>query len=317
MHEQMTSQPLYFALVGNFSKDTLTYEIKNLTLVSGDFKFRHSGAWKQTVVAEPAIKVDTNFGGAVDAPVPGGANIALAKADQGVYTVTATWGKKTGMKFKMEKTGNVDLPEYPEALYINGGDFGGDTWEWGNAGIVTMKPVHSHPHAFRAIVYVSANGEFKFAPGKAWTGDFGKSGDATNGVYSKGGDNIKVVDAGYYMVYVDLKAEKISVTAPEVYLIGATLGGVWDYAAAAGKFTVDNTAKKITSPALQAGELRMYATCPLSQLDTPKVDWWQMEFIVLNNKIEYRGKGDDQESVQATAGKVVKLDFKAGTGVIE
>lgn len=61
----------------------------------------------------------------------------------------------------------------------------------------------------------------------------------------------------------------------------------------------------------------MYASCPLSQLDTPKSDWWQMEFMVLDGKIEYRGKGDDQARLEATAGQVVTLDFNAGTGTIE
>lgn len=302
---------------GTFSKDSMVFEVTDLTLLAGDFKFRHSGAWKQTIVADPLIKVNTNFGGTMDALVPGGSNIAFVKADNGKYTVTATWGKTTGMNFSMTKTGDVVVAEYPENLYINGGDFGGTNWDWASAGIVTMNPVHSHPHAFWAVVYVSANGEFKFAPGKAWVGDFGVTGTPTDGVYSKGGDNVKVTEAGYYMVYVDLKAEKISVTAPEVYLIGATIGNVWDYAAPAGKFTVDNTAKTVTSPVLQAGELRMYATCPLSQLDTPKADWWQMEFIVLSGKIEYRGKGDDQARVQATAGQKATLNFQAGTGTVQ
>lgn len=305
------------ALKGTFNKDSLVFEITDITLLAGDFKFRHSGAWKQTIVAEPLIKVNTNFGGAMDALVPGGANIALAKADQGVYTVTATWSKTAGIKFSMKKTGEAQVAEYPENLYINGGDFGGTNWDWTSAGIVTMNPVHSHPHAFWAIVYSTANSEFKFAPGKEWKGDFGVTGTATEGVYSKGGDNVKVAEAGYYMVYVDLKAEKISVTAPQVYLIGSALGGVWDYAAAVGKFTVDNTNKKIVSPAVQAGELRMYATCPLSQLDTPKADWWQMEFIILDGKIAYRGKGDDQARVQVTAGQVVSLDFTTGNGTIQ
>ena len=305
------------ALKGAFNKDSIVFEIKDLTLLAGDFKFRHSGAWKQTIVADPVIKVNTNFGGTMAALVPGGANIPLVKADNGKYTVTARWTKEKGMVISMVKTGTVVVAEYPENLYINGGDFGGATWDWANAGIVTMNPVHSHPNAFWAIVYSSAASEFKFAPGKEWKGDFGVTGTATNGVYGKGGDNVKIATAGYYMVYVDLKAEKISVTAPEVYLIGPALNNVWDYAAPAGKFTVDNTAKTITSPACVAGELRMYATCPLSQLDTPKADWWQTEFMLLTGKIEYRGKGDDQARVQVTAGQKVVLNFQANTGVIQ
>jgi len=100
--------------------------------------------------------------------------------------------------------------------------------------------------------------------------------------------------------------------------MGPTMNNAWDYAMPAAKFTVDNTAKTITSPAFPAGgELRMYATCPLSQLDDPKADWWQTEFIVLDGKIEYRGKGDDQARVTVNAGQNVVLDFQAGTGSIQ
>jgi len=307
------------AAKGAFSKDTMVFEITDLTLLAGDFKFRHSGAWKQTIVADPLIKVNTNFGGtSMTTLVAGGANIPFVKADNGKYTVTATWGKKTGMKFSMTKTGTVVVAEYPANLYMIGSSLGG--WDWTGAYVVKMNPVHSHPHAFWAVVYILAPATdpgFKFAPGKEWVGDFGVTGTATDGIYAKGGSNATVATPGYYMVYVDLKAEKIEINPAEVYLIGPALNNVWDYAAPAGKFTVDNTAKTITSPACVAGELRMYAGTKLGKLDTPIADWWQTEFMVLAGKIEYRGTGGDQARVQVTAGQKVVLNFSTGTGVIQ
>lgn len=314
---------------GAFAKDSMTFSVTNVELRAGDFKFRHTGAWKQTVLTEPEVVLNMNYKGTfkelkkdsyilTDLSVGGMDNAQLARDKEGLYTVTATWGVNSGMQFSLVKTGDVEAIPFPENLYINGRDFGGASWEWTNPNIVTMNPVHSHPHAFWAIVYCTAGNEFKFAPKKEWGGDFGVTGEATNGVYAKGNDNVKVTDAGYYMVYVDLKAEKISVTAPEVYLIGKTMNDKWDYAMPEAKFTVDNTAKTLTSPEfLAAGELRMYATCPLSQSDDPKADWWQMEFIVLKDKIEYRGIGGDQERVQVTAGQKVVLDMQAGTGRIQ
>jgi hypothetical protein len=307
------------ALKGTFNKDSIVFEIKDLTLLAGDFKFRHSGAWKQTIVATPLIKVNTNFGGTMAALVPGGANIPLVKADNGKYTVTARWTKAKGMQISMVKTGTVVVAEYPANLYMIGSSIGG--WDWAGAYIITMNPVHSHPNAFWAIAYIDAPATdpgFKFAPGKEWKGDFGKTGTATNGVYGKGADNLTVATAGYYMVYVDLKAEKISVTAPTVYLIGDAMNSVWDYAQVGGLFTVNNAAKTITSPAaLKAGNLRMYATCPLSQLDTPKAEWWQMEFNVITGKIEYRGVGGDQVAVPVTLGQKAVLNFSTKTGTIQ
>lgn len=306
------------AAKGAFSKDSMVYEINDLVLLQGDFKFRHSGAWKQTVVTTPLIKANTNFGGTMAALVPGGANITLTKAEQGKYTVKAVWKKATGVKITMTKTADVVVAEYPATLYMIGESIGG--WEWTGSYIVTMNPVHSHPNAFWAIVYINASaadGGFKFAPGKEWKGDFGVTGTATNGVYAKGTSNITTATAGYYLVYVDLKALKISVTAPSVYGIGDAFGG-YTKAVAANKFTVDNTTKKITSPATTAaGNLRMYATCPLGEADTPAVDWWQMEFNVIAGKIEYRGAGGDQAAVPIALGKKAVLDFKAGTGVIQ
>ncbi len=312
-----------------FDKKSMTFKIEGVDITTATaFKFAYGSGWKLALDADGKVLANTNLGNNATENAPimendlkqGGKDISI---DRGVYTIELTWNLKDGdlgksFTGKVTKTGETSAPEFPENLYINGGDFGGENWDWSNAGIVTMNPVHSHPHAFWAIVYVSAGGEFKFAPEKAWSGDFGRSGDATDGVYAKGSDNIKVTDEGYYMVYVDLKANKISVTAPEVYLIGKTAGDKWDYAMEAAKFTVDNAAKKVVSPAFtDAGELRMYATCPLSQLDDPKADWWQMEFIVLDGKIVYRGIGDDQERVNVAAGQKVSLDFQAGTGTIE
>lgn len=310
---------------GTFAKDTMSFQITNVELRAGDFKFRHSGAWKQTILTEPDVKLNCNYKGTLtqgttagsfkltDLAVGGMDNVALSKAQEGKYTVTATWGTNSGMQFSLLKTGEVEALPFPENLYITGSDY---SWSWDAP--TTMIPVNSHPHAFWAIIYSTAGAEFKFSPAKAWAGDFGVNGNATNGIYAKGGSNIKVTDAGYYMVYVDLKAEKISVTSPEVYLIGATMNNAWDYAMPTAKFTVDNTAKTITSPAFAAaGELRMYATCALSQQDTPKADWWQMEFITLDGKIAFRGIGDDQTRVSVTAGQKAVLNFQTGTGVIQ
>jgi len=309
------------AAKGAFSKDSMVFEINDITLLTGDYKFRHSGAWKQTIVADPLIKVNTNFGGtSLTTLTPGGANIPFLKADNGKYTVKAVWTKAGGIKFSMTKTADVVVAEYPANLYMIGESIGG--WEWTGAYIVTMNPVHSHANAFWAIVYINASavdGGFKFSPLKEWKGDFGVTGTATDGVYAKGTSNITTTTAGYYMVYVDLKAEKVSVTAPMVYLIGdAAPDATWTKGIAANLFTVDNVAKTITSPAAAAAKnIRMYATCPLSQLDSPAADWWQMEFNVISGKIEYRGTGGDQAAVPVTVGQKAVLNFSTGTGVIQ
>ncbi|MPN40763.1 Outer membrane protein SusF [bioreactor metagenome] len=76
--------------------------------------------------------------------------------------------------------------------------------------------------------------------------------------------------------------------------------------------SVDGNKMKITTTA--SGELRLYAN---SSGSTVGGDWWRMEFVILNGKIEYRGNGGDQDRVTVAAGKTVTLDFNAGTGTIQ
>lgn len=311
----------HLQLKGNFSKDEMVFEITNLELRKGDFKFRYGSGWKFQLNDDGTVKVNTNFGGAVDALVPGGANIQFPVESEGIYTVQIKWSAQTGglgITASMEKTADVEpLPEYPESLYMIGNGVG--TWEWSETDL-PMIPVHSHPYMFWKIVWMNETGGFKFAPEKAWNGkDFGKAGQMSDdATYNIGNEDIPVPGtAGYYMVVVDLKANKISIADVNVYLIGATIGNVWEAPVEDAKFTVDNNNEVVTiTKELQAGELRMHAWHKWFPEQEPQpVAWWQAEFIILNDKIEFRGTGDDQQRVSLTAGTYkIDLNFKTGAG---
>ncbi len=312
----------HMTLTGNFSKDSLVFQITGLELRQGDFKFRYGSGWKFELNTEATVKANTNFGGTIDALVPGGSNIVFDKANEGIYTVKIKWSAQTGglgMTAKLIKTGDVvPLPEYPETLYMIGDGVG--TWNWDETDL-PMIATHSHPYMFWKIVWLNATGGFKFAPKKMWANDFGKTGEmSADSVYNKGSDNVPVPGtAGYYMVVVDLKENKISISDPKVHLIGATIGNKWDAPVADGQFTVDNANEVITiTKALSAGELRMHVWHKWFPLQTPQaVSWWQAEFIILNNKIKFRGTGGDQERVNLTAGTYkIDLNFKTGAGSI-
>lgn len=203
-------------------------------------------------------------------------------------------------------------PEYPAELYMTGNGVGQDDeqWDWKNK--LQFVPVHSHPELFWKIVWMKGSGEFKCAPQPEWSNDFGRDGDATNGVYAKGGTNIPVpATAGYYMVVVDLKNNTIEIAEPKVYGMGNVFGG-WDGGDPADLFTVDNANKVIKFDGVpNDGELRMYVDAP-----TLNCDWWQAEFIVLNDKIEFRGTGGDQARVNVTTGDNISLNFLTGAGSI-
>lgn len=249
--------------------------------------------WGQATGAA-AGTLGVNFGGGSDP------DAITTPSPSGNYKVTVDLNTMT---YKI-------LPAFPSALFMIGDGVGG--WDWASVNL-PMIPVNSHPNLFWKIVWMEASGGFKFAPQKEWKDDFGKTGDATDGIYAKGGDNIPVPGvAGYYMVVVDLTTNKISIADPKVYLIGNTIGS-WDTANIAGLFTVDNANSVVTiTKTLAADELRMYAWHPWF------IDWWQSEFIILSGKIEFRGTGGDQTRVPVTAGShTINLNFKTDDGVIQ
>ena len=309
-----------------FNKTTMTYKLSNVTVeYSGGFKFAYGGGWKIELSGEE-VKANTNLGndgGEKNGPLtakltPGGPDIGIERA---IWSMELTWNLAKGpvkdcFEVKVVKVDDLPTLDYPENLYAIGSFATTDEepggWQWSSEHVITMVPAHSHPYAFWAITHFDAGTEFKFSPEKAWSGDFGASGAASDDVYAKGGDNIKVEEAGYYLIYVDLKEEKIFVGEPSVYLMGACAkDGEWESGVPENKFDIGATG--LTKTTFNAGELRIYASCPIAD----GVDWWQMEFMIFDGKIEYRGAGDDQARVNVDAGQLITLEFKTGTGTIE
>lgn len=225
-----------------------------------------------------------------------------------VYHVRAFATNSKGTSYGEDKT----FTPFPPELYMTGSGVGLDDENWNWFEPLQLVPVHSHPELFWKIVWMKGSGEFKFAPQPSWNNDFGRSGDATDGVYAIGGDNVPVPSTpGYYMVVVDLKNKTIEIAEPKVYGMGNVFGG-WTTGVESNLFTVDNENQEIKYTGVPSdGELRMYVAA-----STLVCDWWQAEFIVLDNKIEFRGTGNDQTRVNVTAGQNVILNFKFGTGSI-
>ncbi|MFT7196709.1 MAG: hypothetical protein ACI83W_001071 [Marinoscillum sp.] len=312
------------------SADEVVYQATKVVLRGPDteYKIRYNGNWDLDIDAEdcdqavePCLNFNTNFGGTVGALEAGAANMKFVggAAVDGEYTVTVTYTPgegNTSIALALERTGDVEaLPTYPAELHMVGDGVGG--WDWAANGI-QLNPVADNAHVFWAIVWMEATGGFKFAPVADWNGDFGITGDATNGVFARGSDNVPVPGtAGYYTVVVNLEDATIEVNAPIVYGIGDAFGS-WDAANATNLFTVDGDFLK--SPATSAaGDLRIHvAASTLSKAGvSDAVEWWQAEFVILDGKIEYRGKGGDQARNAVTAGQVVSLNFKTGDGSVQ
>ncbi len=207
-------------------------------------------------------------------------------------------------------------PDVPQELFMIGSSVGG--WDWSEVNL-PMYPVHSKDGMFWKIVWVDADIEdpgFKFAPQRDWMDDFGWDGnDPADEIYGIGGSNFVVENTGYYMVVVNWESQEVSITAPQVYLIGDTIDS-WDTAAEGALFTVDNENEVVTiTRELAAAELRMYAWFDKGWF----TDWWQSEFIILDGEIEFRGDGDDQERVnlEADGEYTIDLNFRTNEGSIE
>jgi hypothetical protein len=230
----------------------------------------------------------------------GGKNETVTVTFTLVASISTAYGTVASAPITVEVA--TTAPLFPDHLYMTGADFG--SWGWGD-GTVEMIPVHSHEGHFWCVRYFTAANGFKWCAVKEWNGDFFSLG--TDAGFTTNEGNAFVAADGLYSVYVDYLSSTITIEPAQVYGMGDCFGG---WTTGQYPFTPDGTAAKITATA--GGELRMYATSSATS-----ADWWQMEFIIIDGKIEYRGAGDDQQRVNVDAGKVVTLDFNAGTGTIE
>lgn len=210
----------------------------------------------------------------------------------------------------------VKLPPKITQCYLTGSEYGwGGTWKQLTPVKNTTGKQGKGVPTFWMMAYFKADEEFKFAPKPAWENDFGAANatitDHAGASPSNAGGNIKIGNAGWYLVVVTNNGENrtVSFEKPEVYLQGATNGGDWS-CKAENRFTIPTTADgEFVSPAfVQSGEIRM---C----VKLKDFEWWKSEFIV--NKagdIVYRGEGNDPEKITVTAGQRCYLNFSTGKG---
>ncbi len=213
--------------------------------------------------------------------------------------------------------------KFPENMYIVVSIC---EWNWDNA--ISMVPVYANGDgefggSFWSMVYLAEGSEIKVNKAAAWDGGEGGFGGATiednadASVSDKGG-NIGVANAGWYVIVVktevdgvNLKFSSISFYEPNVYLYGATNGGVWE-ADEANLFTVpaDGTGDFVSNAFVADGEIRACVVLP-------ETDWWKSEFIVLDKKLEYRGNGPDQKRATGSVGQKLYINFSTKSGEIK
>lgn len=192
-------------------------------------------------------------------------------------------------------------------IYMTGSAYNWTEWQ-------AFVPVNGVDGQFWKVVYLSAGEEFKFAPQAGWGGDFGAdqltfADHAGAGLSGTG--NVVVGKAGWYLLYLDATNKVLETYTPDVYLIGNTAGS-WNVEVANAFGVPASKDGEFVSPAFVAEDEIRVCVHPKES-----VDWWRMEFIVLDGKIDYRGNGPDQTRVMGQVGQRLYLNFTNGTGSVK
>jgi hypothetical protein len=237
---------------GAFDLNTITFEVADVVMTKADFKFRYSGGWKVILDTEYdngggvlGLKVNSNYGGAVDALVPGGANIA--NETSGIYTAKMVWTLGSGYVATMTKTGDLNLIDYTATelgLVGNGLMVDGvqNTWD---LTLMVQAPVVTNETSYTWTfnqVEVSTLGSFKIREGQTWDGkSFGypqvtMAGLAADKFETNTDGNFVPLEDGVFDIVFEIDAvtELYTFTvnpagaAPEMYMLGSGCTAGWD-----------------------------------------------------------------------------------------
>lgn len=154
-----------------FDLETITFSA-NLAMVPGEFKFRYSNGWKAFFDApDNTVSVNTNFGGAIDALVPGGSNVVLEQS--GMYDITLTWELGQSYVATMVRTGDVtiDYSDTPVGIIGEGVLVDGNPHNWDGVVFQHVPVVDGTKFVWTfSNVSFTASVGFKFREEAGWDG---------------------------------------------------------------------------------------------------------------------------------------------------
>lgn len=214
----------------------------------------------------------------------------------------------------------------PTNIYVVG-SFNG--WSWDTA--LDMTPVYGTDGVFWHLVYIDNSG-IKFNTNAAWDG--GEVGfskitiDDASELKSQivdGGGNISSNTPGWYLMIVTSTLNgrnisyKVTFNKPNVYIMGpVTVKGDWSSAEPEALMTVPSDADgQFVSPGFSRSVPGGTGDGVRAYVLVPGFDWWKSEFMILDGKIVYRGKGGDQARVAGSVGQSLYLNFKTEAGEIK
>jgi hypothetical protein len=191
-----------------FDLNSMEFSSTELMMNTGEFKYRYSNGWK--IVLSDEIKVNTNFGGAVDNLDAGGANITMD--NPGVYTATLKWELSENATATLTRTGAAPLPVYSD---YEVGLIGDGIWiaeadsanGWGSTYGKVLPTVDDTNYAWSwTDVEVRTSGAFKIRQGDNWDGlnlgynDVTVAGSSASNFSEDGGNFKAAVDGTFDFV---------------------------------------------------------------------------------------------------------------------
>lgn len=239
-----------------FDLNSMTFKVTDVTLTKADWKFRYSGGWKvelDTLLdignGNIGVKVNTNFGGAANALVPGGANIA--NDVPGIYTAQLVWTLGAGYTATLTKTGDLDVIDYSSTelgLVGDGLMVDGEQNTWENTIMLHVPVVDNETNYIWTYegVEITTLGSFKIREGQDWNGksvgypDVTMAGLAADKFETNNDGNFVPLEDGTFDIefHIDAVTETYTFTvnpagaAPELYLLGDGSPAGWDNTAA-------------------------------------------------------------------------------------
>lgn len=269
-----------------FDLNTMTFEINDMVLTKADWKFRYSDGWKVILDAEydlgggvVGIKANTNLGGAVDALVPGGANIP--NAEPGKYTAKMVWTLGTGFVATMTKTGDLELIDYTNTelgLVGDGLMVSGAQHNW-DVTLMVSKPVVENVTNYTWTynqVSVTTLGSFKIREGQDWNkksigyNDVTMAGLAADKFTTNNDGNFVPTEDGTYdmVLKIDAVTEKYTLTvnpagaAPEMFMLGDGCSAGWNNASPLPMMKASEGVYYISTTLLGDGKYIKFITTP-------------------------------------------------------
>jgi hypothetical protein len=256
--------------------------------------------------------VNANFGGAVDALVPGGDNIS--NENPGYYTISVNWSLAGGTVASAEKTGDLELVDYTDTelgLVGDGLVVGGVQHNWEETVMLHTPEVDETNYTWTYTgVEVTLAGSFKIREGQNWDGkvigypEVTMAGAAADNFESNGDGNFVPLEDGVFdmVLLIDAVTENYTLTVNPggvevIYMLGDGTTAGWD---ANAPILVEGTdgVYSITTEFPGGGGIKFITTIGewQPQYGTDATGTWESGPLFVND-----GTGSDPEPIPGPA----------------